>query len=281
MAKNRKKQEVVEIPNAEEIEKASAIEEIFVGFNDRDRIYVETYCRFLSKTKAARAGGSTGPNVRQAGYDWYHRPKIKAAVKKYLSLNALEPEDVIGLVNRTAKTNISDYFEPVTTYRTVQAKVPLLTIIADLYFKIDVEDAYLMDSQGLSNLLKQRALRRIKDFQEQINQLSAEVKINPKAYRIQFVEKAFTENVLNVDRMVEDRVPLKSVKYTKEGIQVETYPADLAQERLLKINGSFEADNKQSRPVINNGMLLTPEKLAKLSDDELRVMAEIEKKLNA
>lgn len=281
MLKNGKKSKLEKLLHVENPEKAAAVEEIFVGFNDRDRIFVETYCRFLSKTKAAIATGSPPKNARITGFNWYHRPKIRDAITKYLALNALTPEDVIGLVNRTAKTNISDYFEPVTTYKTVQAKVPLSFIIADLIFKIDVEDTYLMDAEDMSNLDQLRGLRRIKDLQDEIRKLQAELKVNPRASRLQLVEKACTEKVLNVDRMVEDRVPLKSVKYTKDGIQVETYPADAAQERLLKINGSFEADNKQSRPVINNGMLLTPEKLAKLSDEELRTMAEIEKKLNA
>jgi phage terminase small subunit len=262
-------------------EKVAKIEEIFEAFSDRERIFVEVYCQFLSKKRAAEAAGIRGKNIANTGFQMYHRPHINDAIKKYLALTAITAEENIKLITRTAKTNISDYFIYVDHYEKSKERVPLKILIKDLQLKLDIEDAVLMDNDGLSKFEQLETLALIKSYQRKIDKYRKELLIDPKAYRIEFVERLVNKKVLNIDKLVEDRIPLKSVKYTKDGIQVETYAADAAQERLAKINGSFEADNRQLRPVINNSIGLTPEKLAKLSDEELKIMSEIERKLNA
>lgn len=265
----------------DEIEKIAAIDEILSPLSEREIVFVEHYCKFLSKKKAAVAAGHPPKNANVIGFNIYHRPRVKDAVKKYLAIIAITAEENIQLITRTAKTNLSDYFRPVSNYQSVREKVYLTDIVTRLKLEIELEDDFFLMAEGLTSLEKTLYKQKIKAISRDILKLEIQIRRNPKATRIEYVERLVTESVLSIEALIEDNVPLKSIKYTKEGVQVETYPADAAQDRLAKINGSFEADNKQLRPVINNSIGVSPEKLAKLTDDELKAMADIEIKLNA
>lgn len=256
-----------------------ALEKILSVLPDKEKVFVVDYCRYMSRVHAARAMGYEGENARQMGYEVRHRPRVSAAIKEYLSLTKLSAEDNEKLITRIAESDISEYFEPVTEYVTKKVRVPLGEYIVNLEEEIEYLDEVLLEP-GLTKLEATESLQNQKAYRRQINKYKSKLSKDPGAYRVDYRDVEVTSKKLNLDRLVEDKVPIKSVKHTKDGVVIETYSAADSQDRLARINGSFEKDNKQ-KPVISNTTGHTAEQLSRLTKDELKTMAAIENKLNA
>lgn len=218
----------------------------------------------MNKTEAAKYAGRAHNNAKQAGYSIYYRPEVTKAVKEYLTLLMISPEENISLIKKTASCQASDYFSKVTTIQTVRVKSPLDKIINDLKFTRDVEDEFLLSTDDLTKLEQTLSLQKIKELERTIKKYTIELAKNPKATRYEYVEKEVIEEIFDIKKAVRDKAPIKSIKYTDKGLQVEMYSAADAQVTIARVQGSFEKDNDQLRPVVNNN--LSPERIKEIND---------------
>jgi len=202
--------------------------EILEGLSDREKLFVPVYCRWLCKKRAAEASGSPEKNAAKAGFEMYHRPHVKTAIQKYLAAIALTPAENVELIKKAAEGNIADYFTYETYTETRPVKVPYGEVIAQIRLEIEIEDEYLLISEDLKPIEKAESLAKIKSLQRRIRRYQAQLNKNPKAFEIQHREVERKKKVLNIEKLVEDRVTLKSVKYKPHGVEVELYSAETA-----------------------------------------------------
>lgn len=245
-------------------EKIDKISEILHGLDDTEIRFVQYYCTVdMNKTAAAKAAGRSPKTAPQAGYQIYFRPDVNKAIREYLTLLMVPPEENITRIAKTANTSATDYFTKVKVIQTVRVKSSLAKLIADSKLQRDIEDEYLLESDDLSPLEKTESLLLIKSLERKIRKYSIELEKNSLAYRYEYVEQEVWEEIFDIKKAVKDKAPIKSIKYTDKGLQVEMYSASDAQVNIARVQGSFEKDNDQLRPVVNNN--LSPERIKEIA----------------
>lgn len=241
------------------------IEAILSGLDDTEKRFVTYYCTVnMNKTEAAKFAGRAPASAKQAGYSMYYRTDVEAAIKKYLTLLLITPEENISRIAKTANTNVADYFTKVKIVQSIRTKSPLSKIIKDLELERDVEDEYLFESDNLTKLEKTLSLQAIKSLEKRIKKYQIELNRNPNATRFEYIETEVWDEIFDIKKAVRDKAPIKSIKYTDKGLQVEMCSPEAAQERMARIHGSFEKDNDQLRPVVNNN--LSSERIKEIAD---------------
>lgn len=221
------------------------ITEILRPLKDTYKLFVQHYCRFLSKTAAAKHAGYSEHTAGQAGHNIYNRTEIRTAITAIFRVTAFDPDDNIAGIKRMADVNTSDYFKWVETWINVKRRVPIQQYIDQVAFELKLEDSVFMDSEDLSPLEKTNALQTLRLLQNRLKKLRKEQKLNPKAQKFIMVDELHREKVLDIEKIVEDNVPIKSIKHKENGIEVELYSAADARVNLARIAGSYEKDNLQ------------------------------------
>lgn len=249
----------------ENSEQTVKIEAILAPLDDVEKKFVMYYCTVdMCKSKAAIYAGRSEKSAKEAGYNIYYRPDVTKAVKEFLTLTMITPEENISLIAKTASTKATDYFTKVKTIQTVRVRSPLAIIIRNLEFTRDVEDEYLFETEGLSKIEQTVCLQTIKSLEQTIRKYKIELSKNLKATRFEYIEKEVEEEIFDIKKAVREKAPIKSLKYTDKGLQVEMYSAADAQNTIGRVHGSFEKDNDQLRPVVNNN--LSSERIKEISD---------------
>lgn len=219
----------------------------------KEQAYIDSYLIHLNKCKAAQDAGYSEKSARQTGYEIYNRLHIKAAIDAKLLERTITADETVKLVSDISQANMTDYFRPVKVIRTPRIKVSLQFIIDRIADEIDFEEEYrnevTMTEEENDAWFQQQQGRRDRKLRYEI-----ELRRNPNSTRIIDGEaELVTEMQLDIDAVVADkeRGKIKSVKYTKDGIQIEMYSALDAAEKLLKVHGAYEKDNRQREIVIH------------------------------
>lgn len=217
----------------------------------KEQAFIDAYVICLNKSKAAVQVGYSDRTARQIGYEISNRPHVKEAIEIKLKELTSTSNDVIKWVDNVKQGNMADYFKPVQVLHTPRIIVSLQVIIDRIQEEIDFEDEYrqavIMTEEENDSWFKDQQSRRDRKLRYEI-----ELKRNPLATRIIDGETGFiTEMQLDIAAVIADkeRGIIKSVKYTKEGIQIEMYSALDAAEKLLKVHGAYEKDNSQKMPI--------------------------------
>lgn len=215
--------------------------------SSKELAYVNNYCIHYSKAEAARAAGYKGPNVVQQGWNIFDREHVQAAIKERLRLATLSADETLKMISDTSRGNMSSYMKPVKKWHTPQVKKGLQEIIDENIQHIEMEDEFCTEAglveeefdkfQAQLNIVRRRNMR-----------LRIELKRNPEAFRI---VDGVTEEIevmeLDLAAIVADkeRGIIKSYKVTKEGVQIEICDPDASKDRLAKVHGLYEKDNRQ------------------------------------
>lgn len=242
---------------------------VFEGkkLSDREYIFAESYLFSLNKTSAAIDAGCTESNARQSGYEIYNRPHVKGYILQMVGQRVSDVEEIVKIVDDTAKSKLNDYYRPVQIRKTDLIEVGLAEVIKRRREQIALEEEFC-DRIGLTE-------KAYDDFQATLNQermniirMEIELEHNPNATRIIESEPYLaTRMQLDINAVVADgeKARIKKYKSTQFGPEIELQDPEAAQEKILKMAGKYAKDNEQKAPV-------TKIDLDKVSDDVLMAL---------
>jgi hypothetical protein len=221
--------------------------------SDFERAFAENYAISLRKDLAAIAAGSESKDPGIVGWQIYQRPHVKAYIESLLDEKTISAKETLKLISDTAQGNMSDYMFPVQRLNIPKVKRGLQELINHLQYEIEIESEFLRLAQNLSKEEREWSLNKIRANELEITRYDIELEKNPAAYRVVDGDPELRDEVeLDLHAIVADkeRGKIKSYKVTKDGIQIEMYPADAAQERMARVYGLYGKDNEQRKAEI-------------------------------
>lgn len=227
--------------------------------NKKEQAFIDSFVTCLNKSRAAIESGYSEATARQRGYEIYNRTHVKEAIEAKLKERTATADEVIKRTSDIHNGNMADYFRPVQVLHTPRIKVSLQVIIDRIQNEIEFEQEYRAEVT-MTEEENDKWFAMVQDMRDRQTRYKIELRRNPGATRIIDGETVFkTEMQLDIDAVIADkeRGIIKSVKYTKEGIQIEMYSAADASDKLLKIHGAYEKDNLQSRIVVPSAINVT------------------------
>lgn len=217
-----------------------------------EQAFCDNYLITHSKSKAARAAGFSPATANQSGWGCYNRPRVKKYIEAMVKATSVNADETIKLISEIATSSITDYFELQMIEVTPKIKVPLAEVIAEHEMNILIEeDSFRSDFFDRNATAQYWA--NVEHLRLQITRMRSELRYKPGATRIMNGEPELKEDyVLNMTKLVEDRErgKVKRIKHKPDGtVEVEMYSAADAQEKIARMHGLFEKDNKQKVPV--------------------------------
>ena len=199
------------------------------------------YVNSFNATAAAIASGYSDKTAASIGWENLRKPEISKKIAELVKGGIMVPDEIQKRMTDIARTRLNDFIVPRTAVRIQKIKVGLDQLIIRLRAEIDFEDEYCMQVN-----LQKKELERHEKAQEQrrrqIIRYKLELTNNPNAYRIIDGEPELIE-VADVDLLKlakqKEQGNIKSLKFTKDGPQVELYAVDAALTNLAKINAMF------------------------------------------
>lgn len=242
-------------------------EDINKPLTDQEEAFAQAYVIHRQKAKAAREAGYSKRTDRIKGHQVYNRPNVRERIRELVKASTISGEDAVKILSDMSEFNMADYMIPTDVYEQPMVKVSLADLINKKKEELRREEEFLKRKQYTEEVhTEQDKLLNI--VRNEILRMEIDLEANPKEIRIVKGEPRLIKKMqLDIDRLVKDKEKgrIKSIKYTKDGIQVEGYDAQLAAVNLAKIHGEFEKDNKQKQPVINNN--ITREEIQKIAKD--------------
>lgn len=246
----------------------------------KQKRFCEEYLKDFNGSAAARRAGYSENTCREIAAENLTKPNIKAYIDKQLDLLSMEAGEIALRFTNMARGNMSDYMVKKLVPHTPQVKVGLEVVINRLQNEFDFEDDFAlkinMQDDELENHMKSQEYRRRK-----LIRYKMELERNPDAFRIIDGETVMIEKAdLDLVKIMQDkeRGVIKSFKYTKDGPQVELYPADAALGQMAKIRGMMV--DKAEVDVTTKGESINEKPdFSKLSKEEKLQLLELHKKV--
>lgn len=217
--------------------------------SDKELVFCRSYInnRYHKGKAAIEAIGARPDIASQAGYEMYNRPHVNAYIKKLINETTIDGEQTLKLVSQIAESDIKDYYKPVKVLKVVQVEKYLTELIQELQNEIEIKEEFCAIKGYTESQYDEYQETVITPISDQILMYELELKRNPAATRIINTESLVEEMQLDINMLIADkeRGKIKKVKYGKDGLEVEMYAADAAHDKLLKVHGKYEKDNKQ------------------------------------
>lgn len=254
-----------------------ALEKLKAALEPKELLWSDAYIKLLSKKKASMAVGCLESNASNYGVKMYARTQVRAYIDYMVSESIGTPSDNIKFLQTIRDTDLKNYMKKVKKVQSRPIKVKLKDLIKGLKYELSIEEEMLLYyTEGKAAITM--ALQTIASIKRKIARYTVELSKNPKATRIiSGPEKLVDDIELDLVALSEDHEygRIKTFKITKDGLHVELYSAPDAALALARIQGT----DRTGTPVTNVNVGATPEQLAKLSVDDLKAMAVIERKM--
>lgn len=244
--------------------------------------FCEEYLKDFNGSAAARRAGYSEATASVIAAENLVKPNIKRFIDCQLNRLSMEAGEITMRFTNMARGNLSDYMVKRMVQYTPRIKVGLHAVIDRLQDEFDFEDDFALkvnlEDKELKLHMKAQEYRRRK-----LIRYKMELERNPNASRIIDGETEMVERAeLDLVKVMEDkqRGIIKSIRHTKDGPQIEFYPADNALAQMAKIRGMMV--DKGTLDVTSKGeSIVDKPDYSKLSKDELRQMIELQRKLKA
>jgi phage terminase small subunit len=205
----------------------------------KEERFCHEFIKDFNATKAAERAKYSKASARQIGSENLSKPYIKKYIAQLLEAVDMEEGEIKKRFSDIARTDMRDYMVKRQVSYTPKIKVGLEALILNIRNAIEFEDDYALEvnlkGDELEAHMKSQEFRR-----REIIRYKLELTRNPKAYRIVNGETVLIETAeLDMVKIIDDKDggPIKSIKHTKDGIQVEPYSADNALTTLAKFKG--------------------------------------------
>lgn len=206
---------------------------------EKQKKWIDEYLVDFNATRAARDSGYSENTASEIGYENLRKPQIQEEIAKRLDALGMTAPEITKRFTSLARGNMSDYMVKRQTPFTPKIKVGLEELIQRERAEIEFEDDFALQVD-LKDKELERHMKSQEERRRQVIRYKLELERNPDAYRIVNCETILVEEmVLDLVKVAEDkeRGIIRSVKHTKDGVQVELYHADAALAQLAKIRG--------------------------------------------
>lgn len=223
---------------------------ILPGFSEREWVFANAYIVCLNKKNAAIQAGAPEGTAKNAGYEMYNRPHVKAYIGEQMKAATISAEETVKAMSDIAHSQLNDFFTVKQVMHTPRIEVSLQQVIdqekADLDFEIEFEKVAKYDADEMTRYLKDKARR-----ERNILRLELELKKNPGATRVidgktEWIEVAELDMVKLTKEKEKGRI--KSIRPGQYGYSVELYSAADMLLNMGKHHGVFAKDNEQLKP---------------------------------
>ena len=216
-------------------------------FNPRQQRFIELFCAGRNCTQAAKGAGYSEDCAYSQGSRLLKNAEIRAAIDERLTTLSLGAAEVTKLTSEIAQSNINEFLTVEEVEQKTWVNQPLLDAISATQTEIAFEEEYalrakLEEDELEDHRYKQRKRRR------QIIRWELELEATPEATRsIEGPKKLVKQARLDLVRLAESSEGgrIKSLSYGEFGPKVELYAADAALDKLARMHGLYEKDNKQ------------------------------------
>lgn len=229
------------------------------------------YVKSFNATAAAIASGYSEKTAYSIGSENLRKPEVQKKIGELTKGGIMLPEEIQKRMTDIARTRLNDFIVAKTAVYTPKVKVGLDELISRLRTEIDFEDDFALQAK----LTGKELVRHEKEQEQrrrQIIRFKLELQNNPNAFRIINGEPQLIE-VADVDLVKlareKEQGNIKSLKFTKDGPQVELYAVDAALANLAKINAMFVEKHEIDLNTKMEGM--SEEQLLMLTDIVLQL----------
>lgn len=226
------------------------------GFTMKQQRFVEEYCVDGNCTQAAKRAGYSPLTAYAIGAENLRKPQIKAAIDERLAALALGPAEVTKQISEIAQDRLNRFLRVETRTRRPKIEQSLGEALDELQAELDFERKYTdrsivvlaLSGDELKDYRKERQ-RVHQKLQLQIIRFELLLDENPDAVR-EIDGPPEEYEAVQVDMVAlaksQEGGRIKSLSFTEFGPKVELYAADAALEKLARMHGLFEKDNRQS-----------------------------------
>lgn len=231
----------------------------------KEERFCHEFVKDFNATQAAIRAKYSKATARQIGYENLTKPHIKQRIAELIEAEEMHEGEIKKRFSAIARTDMKDYMVKKLVPYTPKERVGLSEIISRLRREIDFEDDYalrvnLEDDELEGHEARQKYRRR------QVIRLELQLEYDPDAYDIVNGETIMKE-VAELDMVKimndKDKGVIKSIKYTRDGVQIDPYAADVALNTLAKFKGMI-TDKVQTEVI--NVPLMTVDPLSNIED---------------
>lgn len=234
-------------------------------FTAKEEKFCHEYIKDFNATQAAIRAKYSKASAKEIGYENLTKPHIKNRIDELSDLIDMKEGEIKNRFTSIARTDMKDYLVKKTETYTPKEEVGLKELIKRIKAEIDFEDDYALEVNLKGDELKQH-VKEQEYRRRQAIRYKLELKRNPKAFRIVDGKTILIETAeLDIVKVLDDkeRGVIKSIKHTKDGIQIEPYAADAALNTLAKFKGMIV--DKVATEIINVP-LMTVDPLSNIED---------------
>lgn len=199
------------------------------------------FVKDFNAAAAARRAGYSEKTAYNIGWENIRKPEIKSLIADLLKELSMKPEEIKKRLSDIARGDMGDYIIAVPTPYTPQVVVGLKELILSLGKEIEFEDNYALEVNLTGDELEAH-MKGQESRRRRVIRFKLELGANPGATRIVDGPTVLVDqpqlDILAISRDKE-KGKIKSFKQTKDGIQVELYPADGALANLAKVYAMF------------------------------------------
>jgi phage terminase small subunit len=222
------------------------------GFTMKQQRFIEEFCVDGNCTQAAKRAGYSPASAYSIGSENLKKPEIKTAIDSRLATLSLGAAEVTKLTSEIAQSRLNDFF----TIREVQGYEQEEHYLSVLASRQRDEIVYINDFVSREGLLLFDFKGGLTPMGERLNKareklLELELEIlayGPDATKL-VAGKPVIHRIAELDLVklaeAKEGGRIKSYSVGKDGIKVETYAADAALDKMARMHGLYEKDNRQ------------------------------------
>lgn len=222
--------------------------------------FVDAYVHCLNGAKAAVQAGYSAKSAKQTANRLLKEPEIRETLQERLTEVHMSWQEAARRIANTAATRLNDFFIDETVVESRMTRVPLQELIDTLELEFKIEEEFFDqltqgmprqssldddkdgdDKKKLSSLEDEHFLAQ-QERKSTILRYKIELKYNPQAFRDIPQNRVVTK--VGIDLLAlkesEELGAVKKLSFNERGLpSVEMYPADRAQEIILKMNNKL------------------------------------------
>lgn len=223
----------------------------FDKLSEQHQLFVIEFCKHGNGTKAAKAAGYKGRKAANQAWRLRINEDIKAAIAQRLMAASLGALETTKQISDVAQTRLNDYFTIKQVQGIEQAEQYVTVLAAAQRDEIAYIQEFskrqgmpLLDKNGLTKIgqrmmaAQEKLLEYELDIQRHGNEVTRLAAGKPAVHQVAELDIVKLAKAKEGGR-------IKSYSLGKDGLKVETYDALGALDKLARMHGLYEKDNRQ------------------------------------
>lgn len=217
-------------------------------FTVRQQRFIEAFCVSGNCTQAAKAAGYSDEYAYSIGSRLSKNVEIKTAIAERTAALAMDAAMATKLISDIAQSSVNEFLKVEEVEQKTWILRPLAESIEAMKAEIAFEKEYAIRAELEVDELEDHLFRQ-KKRSRQIIRWELELEANPEATeRIEGPKVLVKQARLDMVKLAEarDGGRIKSLSFGEFGPKVELYAADAALDKIARMHGLYEKDNRQA-----------------------------------